>query len=258
VTVRQLRREDVGRSTEIHLEVLDTEFLAECGRPFLRRYHRAWIESADGIALAAVDGRGQVVGVLLGSMRPDGHYRAMVRRHGAQLSLLLLTHALTRPRFARELIATRGARYLRGLWGMLSAALRDRAGGRPGPSPAPGDTGAAGAAGAAGADADRPLERRVGEITHVMVSSDAMGGGVGRAMVAAAQNLAEQAKLDELVLVTLPHLPAVAFYEHLGWQRVGERTSRSGEQFVQYHLPLKANGRGGSSAGAYSGDPSPE
>jgi hypothetical protein len=52
-----------------------------------------------------------------------------------------------------------------------------------------------------------------------------------------------QAGLDELVLVTMPGLPAAAFYEHLGWERVGDRRSQSGEDFVQYRLSMVSRGQ---------------
>ncbi len=41
------------------------------------------------------------------------------------------------------------------------------------------------------------------------------------------------------MLVTPPDLAAAGFYEHLGWQRTGELTSRSGEDFVGYRLLLR-------------------
>lgn len=223
--VRPLQSEDLGQSSTIHLEVLRTEFLTRAGRRFLRRYHRAWIESDDAIALAAVDTEDRVVGVLLGSTRPALHYRAMVRRHGLQLSLLLLLQALTHRSFARELLITRGRRYARGVLRMSVSVAKDlvrksRNRNR------------------SGADvwAVEREPQRVGEITHVMVTEELAGSGIGRALLDAAEDTAVQAKLDELVLVTMPGLSAAAFYEHLGWERVGDRRSRSGEDFVQYRL----------------------
>ena len=62
--------------------------------------------------------------------------------------------------------------------------------------------------------------------------------GVGRALLQEARRAAQDAGLDELVLVTPTDLAAEGFYEHLGWQRCGALTSRSGEQFVRYRWPL--------------------
>jgi GNAT superfamily N-acetyltransferase len=78
----------------------------------------------------------------------------------------------------------------------------------------------------------------VGEVTHLMVSPEAQGKGVGRLLVEEAERIARGSGLDELVLVTPPDLPARQFYEHLGWQDCGEVRSRSGEVFVRYRVTL--------------------
>src|SRR5487761_1568260 len=230
VSVRPLRRGDVATSARLHRQVLEMEFLARCGAGFLRSYHRAWVDSLDGIALAAVDQNGEVVGVLLGAVRPESHFRAMVRRHRRKLAFWMVVRALISPRFAQELVTTRGVRYARGLFRMLGTSVRH--------------TGRAVALLLRGTKGANPTDNattasaamRTGEVTHVMVRPEAQGKGVGRALLDAAGNIARTAGLDELVLVTPPELAAGRFYEHLGWQRAGELKSRSGEVFVRYCL----------------------
>lgn len=223
VSVRPLVPADAPESTRIHVEVLDMEFLARCGPGFLRCYHRAWMDSPDGLALAAVEEDGRLVGVLLGALRPAGHYRAMVRRHGPALVGWVAVGALTRPSLAKELLTTRLVRYVRGLARMARQALR-----RHPPTPAP----------ASGPGPDGQAPKAVGEVTHVMVRPEARGSGAGRALLESAREAAVRAGLEELVLVTPPDLDAGGFYAHLGWRSDGELTSRSGESFVRYHLPL--------------------
>src|SRR5579875_2125193 len=109
--VRPLRPSDLEQSSKLHRDILSTEFLARGGTRFLRQYHRAWIETADCLALAAVDDQDGIVGVLLGSTSPNRHYRAMLRHHGFGLAFLLLIQALRDPSFGRELVATRTFRY---------------------------------------------------------------------------------------------------------------------------------------------------
>ena len=222
VTVRPLVPADVGVTSALHEEVLHMEFLARAGTGFLRRYHRAWIDTDDALAIAAVDDQGRVVGFLLGALRPAGHFRSMVRRHGPGLAVALVLAAVTRPALGRELLTTRVLRYARGLARMAWATVAGRR--RP--------------AGAVPAAPEGPA-RRTGEVTHVLVRPDLQGGGAGRALLEEAEAQARSAGLDELVLVTPPDLSgAVGFYEHLGWQRAGELTSRSGEPFVRFRLPL--------------------
>ena len=211
--VRPLARRCTRASARMHLEVLGTEFLARGGERFLRLYHRAWCESPAGLALAAVDASGELAGVLLGTLEPAAHYRCMARRHGLGLALWLLGHALTHPRFAKELLVTRAVRYARG-------ALRVMAR-RPGPT-----------------RSTAPQEKE-GEITHLMVAPSARGAGIGKALVHEALRAAEAAGIDHVVLVTRPELAASGFYLHLGWVPYGELTSRSGEHFVRYKWSLR-------------------
>lgn len=221
----------MDESSRLHREVLDMEFLTRCGDGFLRCYHRAWIESPYSIAIAAIDNDGRIEGVLLGSVQPEAHFRAIVRRRGVFLAVWLLVGSVKDWRFAKELFGTRAIRYSRGLVRMLLRSLERtvRRGGRLGAT----DSGSEAAGEAVARTAG------VGEITHVMVSGDAQGTGIGRALLeeARAKALAEQ--LEELVLVTPPEMTAGQFYEHLGWQQVGKITSRSGEQFLRYRLLLR-------------------
>ncbi|HLI52785.1 MAG TPA: GNAT family N-acetyltransferase [Acidimicrobiales bacterium] len=222
LTVRPLLDHDVESSTQIHLEVLHMEFLARCGRRFIGHYHRAWLASPHGLALACVDGDGRLLGVVLAALDPPMHFRSMVRHHGLRLAFSLLGHAVANPAFAKTLIATRAVRYSRGLARMLVAQLHP------------------GQRAATATDA----QARVGEVTHVMVSAQAQGRGVGRALLAEVRRQAARAGLSELVLVTPPGLDAAGFYEHMGWKRDGQVTSRSGETFLAYRLPLDDPGGG--------------
>ena len=193
------------------------EFVTRYGLRFLRVYYRAWTASPGAIALAAVDEDQELVGVLLGATDPSGHVRAMLRRHGAGLAVSLASYALVHPRLARDLLATRATRYIRGIWRAMTVAVRR------------------------GSTTDVPVDdaaRRVGEITHLLVAPTSQGLGIGRALMAEAMAEARRAGLDEMVLVTPPDLAARRFYERLGWRADGSLTSRSGEPFIRYRHPL--------------------
>ena len=234
--VRPLTQADVVVSARLHGEALDMEFLARCGPGFLRAYHRAWLDSPDALALAAVDDDGRVVGVLLGSLHPAAHYRAMVRRHGVSLAAWLVGRSVTHPTLARELLVTRAYRYGRGLTRMLAGSLRVPPSFRRRGAGGAGDGTPSSRAVVPGEQSDPAA---IAEVTHVMVRADARGSGVGRALLERAEDEARRSGLGEMVLVTPPDLAATTFYEHLGWQRVGEVTSQSGEQFFRYRFDLR-------------------
>lgn len=243
LSVRRLRSSDAPATARLHLEVLDTEFLSRCGLRFLRCYHRAWIESTDAIALAAVDDRGRIVGVILGALRPEAHFRTMVRRRGVVLGLLMVQQALVHPPLARDLATSRVPRYVRGLVRMVGR--RPAAVVRGGRVPADateapdGPTATSARRPSEVQPASSPSPSHIGDVTHVMVHPDVQGQGVGRALLEETRRVSADAGLDELVLVTLPELPAGAFYRRVGWQPDGTMTSRSGEQFDRYRLPLR-------------------
>ena len=207
IEIRPLLPAESSRSARIHQEALDMEFLARLGPRFLAAYHWAWATSPAGMALAAVDPERGLVGVILASVDPASHYRWMLVHGGPRLGLRLAARVVRHPALARELIATRAARYARAVWRQLSASAR--------PEAAPGSP-------------------RTGEVTHLMVIPQAQRLGAGAALLAEAERRAVMAGVEELVLVTPPDLAARHFYEHLGWEATGRVTSRSGEHFIRF------------------------
>jgi len=208
---------DVKRVAALHGQLLDMEFLSRYGPAFLRTYYRAWLEAPEAIALVAVDEHGDVVGALLGEVDPAAHVRAMVRRHGVRLGARIAAYALVHPAVARDLVATRGIRYTRGLVKVVTARFR-----APIASPS-----------------DNTMEPSVAVITHLMVRHEWQGSGIGRELVGAAVSMARAGGRDDMVLVTPPDLAARGFYERLGWIADGEMTSKSGEPFVRYRFVLR-------------------
>lgn len=214
VTISSLERSDLSVTAALHRELLDTEFLSRCGSGFLRHYHRAWIASPDGIGLCAKDASGTVLGVLLGALHPESHYRAMLRHDGLALAGWLGVRAMTHPSFAYELLATRARRYSSRLWRIARSRLRRPQGTR------------------------RPPSVAVGEVVHLMVHPDTRGQGIGRRLLDEMAGAARAAGCKELILVTPTDLQSArSFYEHLGWQQAGE-VGKAGERFVRYRMPL--------------------
>ncbi len=193
------------------------EFLARFGPSFMRTYYRAWVTTTGSMSFAAVDEAGDVVGVLLGATDPATHVRSMVREHGFALVRAMVFSAALRPRLAKDLVVTRGGRYVRGVARLVAGRL----GGATSTSTPP---------------PDRP---KVGEVTHVLVDPSRQGGGIGRLLVDAAIMTARDHGNDELVLVTPPDLAARHFYEALGWAADGSIVSRSGESFLRYRFALR-------------------
>lgn len=79
---------------------------------------------------------------------------------------------------------------------------------------------------------------RPGELgfpTYIAVRRDRHSHGVGAALFGAYEEMAREAGLDHLELVTRPgKVGAGPFFVKLGYSYVGERASRSGEQYTLY------------------------
>ena len=213
--IRPLAQSDVREAAALHRQILDMEFLSHCGDRFMRAYYRAWIDSPGSLAEVAVDEGGGIVGVLLGATDPARHFRAMVRGHGVRIASWLGLYALLHPTFAKDLVVTRGRRYVRGLFRLAATRTSSR-------TPAP----------------SSPESRRTGEITHVFVRPECHGQGIGRDLVDAALRESRRSGVQVMTLVTPPDLAARRFYERMGWSNDGQLTSRSGESFLRFSLNL--------------------
>lgn len=183
----------------------------------MRAYYRAWIEAPGSLAEVAVDERGAIVGVLLGATDPAQHFRAMVRGNGVRIAFWLGVYALAHPTFAKDLVVSRGRRYVRGLFRLATLRISSRT--------------------TAPSSLD---DRRTGEITHVFVRDEHHGQGIGRALVDAALNESRRNGVHVMTLVTPPDLAARRFYERMGWSNDGQLTSRSGETFLRFSLDLSS------------------
>lgn len=230
VSVRPLRPADLPGAVALHEQELDSQFVVRFGPRFLRRYYRAYLDSPYGLALAAVStaaeapatADGAVLGVLLGAVHPRAHYAHLVRHDGAALAGRMALGALARPPLAVELLRTRGRRYARGTVRLL--VNRRRPGAEPGQNAA-----------APGA----PRATFAAEVTVVVVSPQARGRGVGRALLDAAAAAAQVAGASRLELVTLAGEGSAArFYERLGWQRTTGVIEHAGESYLRFELTL--------------------
>lgn len=215
MSIRQFAPPDVAQTSTLHLRALPNDFVTRFGERFLAGYHLAFADSPYATVIVASDyATGHTVGVLLGTLDTPAHYGWLVRHHGAGLAAKALARAIRDPKLVRDLVQTRAVRYVRGV---LRSFTPNKHSGEQETSP--GD--------------------RVGLLAHVMVADDQRGLGVGSALVSAYENWSRHGGLDRLELATLPDSPGAGpFYERIGWEYEGERTSQSGERFALYYREL--------------------
>ena len=153
---------------------------------------------------------GRLHGVLIGTFDTGAHYSYLVRRHGVRLALRTLLQAGKSPRLAVELLRTRLLRYIRGILRSLGYAM-----------------------GVSRRDAAEPNVETVGFLAYVAVDGGRRGHGIGGRLFGTYEELAREAGLRRLELVTFPdERGAAPFFDRMGWDREGEITSRSGERYA--------------------------
>jgi ribosomal protein S18 acetylase RimI-like enzyme len=212
-SVRPAREADLHQTAVLHEQFLPGGFFARLGRRFLRRYHQAFAASPQADVLVVRDG-GSPAGMLVGTYDNAAHYRWVTRRRGRLLALVGLLSLLVRPRLAWEFLRTRVRRYARAALRYLRRRVASTADGAEGASD------------------------QVAVLTHVAVSPQARGAGVGGALVEAFVERAQHAGAREVRLITPSQGPGPSFYRSLGWHRLGGRRAADGTVVDEFVLPL--------------------
>jgi ribosomal protein S18 acetylase RimI-like enzyme len=206
--------DDVVAAAEIHARELPHGYFAHLGRRFLRAYHRTFVTSPHAVAMVATL-EDRVAGFLVGTLRTRAHWGHVLRRQGWRLLVAALEGLVRHPSTVLPLLRHRLRRYVRalarytGLGGSDGEERRDprRRGG----------------------------QRTVAVLTHVAVLPAARGHGLGAGLVEAFLEAVRQAGVREVRLVTLAgDEGASAFYERLGWERLGLRNGSDGHQVVEF------------------------
>ena len=202
--------EHLDRAADLHLEALPHGFFADLGPRFLRAYYATFLASPHAVALAAVSG-GQLLGVVVGPVRPSAHRRWVLRRRGRQLALRGLAALVVRPKVALWFIRTRVGRYI-SAWRRGRAAASGSA--EPGPSEEP------------------------AVLSHLAVLERARGEGIGRALASAFVREVGRAGAARVVLVTLEgDAGAGRFYAREGWEDEGVRDGADGQRMRFFAHP---------------------
>lgn len=214
--VRTARPADAAAIADIHARLLPHGFFADLGAPFLRAYHRSFMDSPHAVSIVACCD-GQVVGLIAGAMDAREHQRHVIRHDGFRLLMPGAAALARRPFLLLRFVTTRLGRYARGLLRAARPATSGSGGGsigdvRPGP---------------------------VAVLTHVAVDPVMQRSGGGSALVDAfVQRVRGEGSADRIELVTLAEDGASPFYERLGWTACGEHV-REGARYRRFTLSLR-------------------
>lgn len=156
----------------------------------MRPYHRSFDASPFGVAIAAVDSSGTLLGFLVGTFEDGAHYRWVVRSFAWRLVPSAAVGLVRRPLRAWRFARTRLRRYARGATKLAGATP---------PKP------------------DGAIA--VGSLTHVAVAPAGRGRGVGTALVDAFVAGARQSGAGRVQAKTVAGADGAAgFYTSLAWR----------------------------------------
>lgn len=216
VTLRPLERRDLAFSARLHASALPHGFFVSLGPRFLRAYHRSFVDSPYGVALVAlVDG--DPAGFVVGTADDGRHYHHVVRRQWWLLLPAALAGLARHPGLAWRFARTRLRRYARGF-----VRLR-----RGSPPPSTASTSAPAAAGPQGV------------LTHIAVSTDRRGEGVGLALMSGFKDAVRAGGGRRLRVVTQAgDAGAARFYVRTGWESGGRLCDAEGTWWEAFAVEL--------------------
>lgn len=208
-TIRDARIGDLADTARLHVRVLPTGLFPRLGARFVRRWHQAFLDSPDAVALTAVHldphGREHLVGFLMGATDRRAFHRELLTRHRTALLRRGVLALAVRPRTAARFLRTRLRPYLLGL---RRSGTRHRA-----------DTN------------DRSTGDReiVADLTAVAVAPSWRRTGAGRDLVRQFLDRSAAAGTPNAELVAaIEPAGAAAFYVRTGWTARQQHVTRDG------------------------------
>lgn len=201
--VRRVARPDLDTTAELHVRCLHDGLFPRLGTPFVRRWHRTFLDCPHGSAHAAVGADGAVLAFLLGATDQAAYVRGTLRSAKWPLLWRGALGLARRPRLALTFVRTRAGRYARRLLG--------RSGSPAAAAPA-----------------------RVAVVHAIVTDERARGRGLGRDLLARFEADVAAAGVDTVELVTDEAGGAVEFYRRLGWTEGDTRPNRDGRRMVHF------------------------
>ncbi|MEU4567432.1 GNAT family N-acetyltransferase [Micromonospora sp. NPDC023956] len=100
---------DVPAAADLHLRAFPRFFLSSLGAPFLREFYAGFVDDPDAVTVVSRGDDGRLLGVVVGTVTPDGFFGRLLRRRGHRMAVAAIRPALRDPRAVGRLV--RGLAY---------------------------------------------------------------------------------------------------------------------------------------------------
>ncbi|GAA1266536.1 hypothetical protein GCM10009609_32100 [Pseudonocardia aurantiaca] len=214
--IRELLGTDLPATAQLHIDELPVGLFPRLGRQFVRRWHRAFLESSHAVALSAVrtDPRGEeyLVGFLIGATDREAFKQELVGRHRNALMTRGVLALVLRPHVLIRFLRTRTRPYLHRL-------RRAETGPRPGTAHL----------------GESRHRLTTAELTAIVVAPALRRSGAGQALIGEflGRCAAVGTPTAELTNVSGPR-SAADFYSRTGWTEAGRSVTFDGQQVLKF------------------------
>jgi GNAT superfamily N-acetyltransferase len=223
--LRPMDTQDLSFVVREHRHHFPDGFFARLGPKFLREYYRGFLTASAARTTIAEVG-GERAGFLVGVTDPTAHREHLVQRHGPTLVRRALASMLAHPSLAWCFVRTRLGLYARKFARRFARRRRAKA---------------ASATGGGSGNTDDSGAPAV--LTHVAVTPESQSQGIGSALIKRFDAQVAAAGCDRLTLVTASgENGAGPYYEHRGWEPLGERQTPDGLVLTTYERAVESAG----------------
>src|SRR5690606_4776428 len=99
-----MRREDVSRCAQLHVEAFPGFFLSQLGPRFLREFYKGFLADPDAITVVAETSSGEIAGAVVGTFAPQGFFSRLLKRRFLGFAFASFLVVLRRPTAAPRLL----------------------------------------------------------------------------------------------------------------------------------------------------------
>lgn len=105
ISTVEIRKDHLDEVVDVHIRAFPEFFLAFLGPKFLREFYNSFIYDSTGIGFVAEDSEsGDVLGVIVGPLVPDGYFKRLLKRRWWAFCYASLGAILRRPSAIKRLL----------------------------------------------------------------------------------------------------------------------------------------------------------
>lgn len=102
--INTLERQHIQEAVQLHLQAFPSFFLSFLGAGFLKEFYGAFLKNRAALAFVCEDAQGNVRGVIVGTMNPEGFFRRLLLRRWWAFAIASIVALVRKPSVAPRLL----------------------------------------------------------------------------------------------------------------------------------------------------------